>query len=110
MKSQKLERNGKTFWFFPDITISEITRGFLIDQDNAVLIHVEKLWKQYTKTSEDSEQCFSAFLYGAVDSQQVHDIIYQTYQSIPASEVFVVGRSIPSHSKVVKKKRISTLG
>jgi hypothetical protein len=109
MKCQKLERNGKIFWFFPDITIHDTTRGFLVDQSHMLLGNLQTLWEKYVHQIDDSEQCFSAFLYLTVENNQMHEALFTLYQAMPTSEVIVVGRSIPSYSKVVKKKRISAL-
>lgn len=107
MKSQQLERNGKNYRFFPDITIGDMTKGFLVDETSALIGYVQELWDEFCLKCEITEQCFGAYLYTAIHPPELHPIVFNTYCSIPTSDVVVVGRGVPSYSKVIKKKRTS---
>lgn len=85
-----------------------MTKGFLVDETSVLLNYIQGLWDTFCLECETTEQCFSAYLYGAIHPPELHPIVFNSYCSIPTSDVIVVGRGVPSYSKVIKKKRTST--
>lgn len=106
-KSQLITRNGKTYQFFPDITIDDLTKGFLIDIGSPLLPDILSIWNAYCETENASY--FGVFISMRLVSTQARDIVYSTYQSLPTSLVQVVGMTVPKQSVVIRKKRIQSL-
>lgn len=106
-KCQMIVRNGKTFWFFPDITVDDLTKGFLVDIGSVFVEQVTALWNEYCSTGRSSY--FSVYLNLKLEDPRVHQHIYSMYQSLPSSQVEVIGMAVPKQSVIVKKRRITSL-
>ncbi len=109
MKCQQLVRNNKQFWFFPDISVDDQTKGFLIADDHVLLHHIKEIWTSYTHVCEIDEIFFSMFLRTTINNENVINVLYESYLALPNSQLIVVGRAIPKHNVLVKKKRISAI-
>jgi hypothetical protein len=106
-KCQMIVRNGKTFWFFPDITVDDLTKGFLVDIGSPFVEQVQALWNEYCGTGRSSY--FSVYLNIKLEDARVHQHIYSMYQSLPSSQVEVIGMAVPKQSVIIKKRRIASL-
>lgn len=100
-------RNGKTFWFFPDVTVDDLTKGFLVDIGSPIVTEVHTLWADYCSTSRSTY--FSVYVSLRLEDKRVHEHVYTMYQSLPSSQVEVIGMAVPKQSVVVKKRRVSSL-
>lgn len=106
-KYQTLIRNGKQCYFFPDVTVEELTRGFLVDIGSDFGAAIKQLWDNYIRA--DKFEYFSVYVNVNIADTRTRELIYLTYQSLPASQVGVVGTAVPKQSVVVKKRRITSL-
>ena len=104
---QTIVRNGKTFWFFPDVTIDEFTKGFLVDSESPAVSQFQTLWYDYCNVPRMTY--FSVYVNMQIEDGQVREYLYSMYQSIPVSQVDVVGMAVPKQSVIVKKRRITSL-
>jgi len=109
MKYQTIERNNKTFYFFPDVSIDDQTRGFLLDPDDPMLPKLHEIWDDFVRHCEIDEQCFSVYVNIAITNDVLLRHLFTSYLSLPASQSIVVGRAIPKHSVIVRKKRVSAI-
>jgi len=106
-KCQKIIRNGKTCWFFPDVTVDDLTKGFLVDIGSQFVEQVHTLWTNYCSGSQSSY--FSVYLNLVLTDARIHQHLYSMYQSLPSSQVEVVGMTVPKQSVIIKKRRITSL-
>jgi len=106
-KCQMIIRNGKTFWFFPDVTVDDLTKGFLVDIGSPIVAEVQALWTNYCGTSRSTY--FSVYVSLQLEDSRVHEHVYSMYQSLPSSQVEVIGMAVPKQSVIIKKRRVSSL-
>lgn len=109
MKCQPITRNNKQYYFFPDVSLDETTKGFLIDCQDDCFELIESAWHAYVKQCEIDEQCFSVYLTHHISFEPIRAHMFENYLALPNSQLFVVGRAIPRHSTIVRKKRVSAL-
>lgn len=110
MNYQQIIRNGKTFSFFPDITVSDQTKGFFIDTDDPILPLIKQQWGLF-ELLKDTEAfvSFSIYLSEKVDDNKLRDLVFQKYIALPTANLTVSGKTIPKQSTIVKKKRVSSI-
>lgn len=106
-KYQMLIRNGKMCWFFPDVTVDDLTKGFLIDIGSPAVEVMKQMWDRYVAAEQVGY--FSVFVNVQVNDARIHEILYASYQSLPASQVGVIGMAVPKQSVVVKKRRLTSI-
>lgn len=106
-KCQQLTRNGKLFWFFPDITVDELTKGFLVDVGSPFVDEIQALWLEYCDAADMSY--FSVFLNVRLVDARIRQHIYSMYKSLPSSQVEVIGLTVPKQSVVVKKRKLTSI-
>ena len=108
MAPQQIVRNNKTFTFFPDITSTNTTRGFLIDVGDPNLPAITKLWEQYTeRPANQTAMWFSMYITNVLGTEG--DMFFEAYLSLPNAQLYILGSSIPKTAQVIKKKKIATL-
>jgi len=106
-KCQMIVRNGKTFWFFPDVTVDDLTKGFLVDIGSPFVGEIQILWNDYCSTGRSTY--FSVYLNLRLEDARLHQHIYSMYQSLPSTQVEVIGMAVPKQSVIIKKRRITSL-
>lgn len=109
MKCQQLIRNNKQYWFFPDVSLDEQTRGFLVDVGDALLPTIQTIWSDYVANCEVDEQCFSVYVTRSINDGNTLTALFTKYLALPTTQLIVVGRAIPMHSVIIRKKRISAI-
>jgi len=100
-------RNGKTFWFYPDVTVDDLTKGFLVDVGSPVVVEMQAMWDAYCST--DRTSYFSVYVNIQIEDPRSHQMVYSMYQSLPSSQVEVIGMTVPKQSVVIKKRRVTSL-
>lgn len=106
-KCQQILRNGKQFWFFPDVTVDDLTKGFLVDADSPIVGEIQALWLEYCDTEKLSY--FSVFLNMRLEDTRTREHVYLMYKSLLSSQVEVIGMAVPKQSVVVKKRKLASL-
>lgn len=106
-KCQMIVRNGKTFWFFPDVTVDDLTKGFLVDIGSPIVLEMRAMWDAYCKTARTSY--FSVYVNIQIEDPKSHQMVYSMYKSLPSSQVEVIGMAVPKQSVIVKKRRVTSL-
>lgn len=106
-KSQMIIRNSKMFWFFPDVTIDDLTKGFLVDIGSPIAAEMQALWNEYCGT--DKTTYFSVYINIKLVDAKVYDYVYSMYHSLPSSQGNVVGMAVPRQSVIVRKRRLTSL-
>lgn len=109
MKKQEIVRNNKACIFFPDITIEDQTRGFLVDVQHPALAVLDALWLEFVKLPSHDDICFSIYVVDRIDDELRSDYVFAYYKALPNSSIEVVGQAIPTHAHIIKKKRTSSI-
>lgn len=109
MNCQSIVRNGKTFWFYPDVTMDEQTKGFLIATDDMLLPMITEAWRLFAVLTNDTDRLFSVYVGNLITDERVRTATFERYLALPTTLLCVVGRAIPRHSTIIKKRRVSSI-